>query len=242
MNRYKIELAYNGEGFSGWQKQKNAIGIQSYIEDCISKLLSSDVEIIGCGRTDTGVHAKYFVAHFDTDVMFDNNNLVHKLNNFLNQNIIIFSITPTDNNFHARFSAKSRTYEYYISKVKDPFYYMYAWQYYRNLNIALMKEACDSLFCYTDFTSFSKLHTDVKTNNCEFFKADVSENDSTIKFTFTANRFLRNMVRALVGTIVEVGENKISVVDFKKIIESKDRSKAGQSAPAHGLFLTDLKY
>lgn len=240
--RYKIELAYNGSGFHGWQKQINAISVQETIENALSLLISEKVVITGCGRTDTGVHAKYFAAHFDSSTKINSDEIVRKLNAFLGNEIVIYKISKTSDDFHARFSAKSRTYMYFIRTEKDPFGYSYSWNIFFDLNIDKMREAGQKLLDYTDFTCFSKLHTDVKTHNCKILNVRLIRTGMGIVFIITADRFLRNMVRAIVGTLVEVGKNRISVEDFCRIIESKDRSKAGQSAPAQGLFLMDVRY
>ncbi|MDR2836035.1 MAG: tRNA pseudouridine(38-40) synthase TruA [Bacteroidales bacterium] len=239
--RYKIELSYNGSEYFGWQKQPNNKTIQQTIEDAFLLIFKDKVEIIGCGRTDTGVHAKQYFAHFDSKNIFS---LVEteKLNKYLPDSINIISINKTSDNFHARFSAISRTYEYYISTSKNPFYNNLSWYIFQKLNVDLMQEAVNQLYNYSDFTSFSKLHTDVKTNNCKIINANFTIKEDFIILRITADRFLRNMVRAIVGTLIEVGKEKLSVKDFCKIIESKNRCAAGQSVPAKGLFLVSVEY
>lgn len=239
--RYKIELTYNGSEFHGWQRQPNAISVQQIIEDAISLLFKENIELVGCGRTDTGVHTKYYVAHFDCDTEF-NSDIINKLNRYLPNTISIFSINKVSSDFHSRYNAKSRTYEYIISTYKDPFSIGFSWYIPQELNIELMNEAANLLLNYSDFTSFSKLHTDVKNNNCKISNAYFTKDKNKIIFTITADRFLRNMVRAIVGTLVNVGKCKISISDFCKIIETKNRCEAGQSAPAGGLFLVDVVY
>ena len=218
MVRYFIELAYNGSRYHGWQIQPGASSVQEEINRALSTLLRQDIYVVGAGRTDTGVHASFFVAHFDIEC----------------------ELPEPDK--HARFSAISRTYKYYIDKTKDPFTYPFAWKAYPLPDIQAMNEACRVLFDYTDFTSFSKLHTDVKTNNCIIYEAQWEETDKQLIFTVKANRFLRNMVRAIVGTLIDVGRGKLTPEDVRKIIESKNRCNAGTSVPAQALFLCHIEY
>lgn len=239
--RYKLELCYNGRDFCGWQRQPNAKTVQQTIEDAFELLFKNKIELVGCGRTDTGVSAKYFVAHFDSEMTFGDEHLF-KLNRYLPTAIALFSVTQTTTDFHARFSAKSRTYEYFIDLKKNPFSQEFAWFVPQKLNIIEMQKAVNQLFNYRDFTSFSKLHTDVKTNNCKIFCAEFIETNNQLIFRISADRFLRDMVRAIVGTLVELGKGKLTTKDFCNIIEKKDRGKAGQSAPANGLFLVDCQY
>ena len=244
-NRYFIKLAYNGKNYHGWQMQDNAITIQSVINDALSKLLEEEINVTGCGRTDTGVHAKEFYAHFDIKEILNKNdrdNIVFKLNNFLDDSIAIFDIFPVKPNAHARFDAISRTYQYFIIRQKDPFEYDFSYYVYGDINIDLMNKGAKILFEYEDFTSFSKLHSDVKTNNCKILDTKWIEKGDKLIFTITADRFLRNMVRAIVGTLLDIGKKKISLTDFRKIIESKNRCDAGYSVPAKGLFLTKIEY
>ncbi|MDR2010333.1 MAG: tRNA pseudouridine(38-40) synthase TruA [Bacteroidales bacterium] len=239
--RYKIELSYNGRDFHGWQKQPNAASVQQTIEEAISLIFKDKIDLTGCGRTDTGVHAKQYIAHFDSEFEY-NSKHTEKLNRYLPDSISIFSIKETYPDFHARFDAKSRTYEYVIATEKNPFTIGFSWYIPWELDINLMKEAADKLYNYNDFTSFSKLHTDVKTNNCRIIDVKFIEEKGRILFMITADRFLRNMVRAIVGTLTDVGKKKINVNDFCKIIENKDRGFAGKSAPAEGLFLLNIEY
>lgn len=245
MQRYFLELAYNGKNYNGWQVQDNAPSVQQAINDAISVVLQQKVNIVGCGRTDTGVHARQFYAHFDTEDYpqeLDLNSLKNKLNGILSSDISIYSIFPVKTDLHARFSAIKRTYEYKITTRKDPFDFDYTYYLPYSLNIDLLNEAANLLLTYSDFTSFSKLHTQVKTNNCKIEKAHWESKDHSLVFKISADRFLRNMVRAIVGTLIDVGREKISIQDFKTIIESKNRSNAGLSVPAKGLYLTEVKY
>lgn len=239
--RYKTELCYKGTKYSGWQRQPNATTIQQILEDSINLIFRDNIELCGCGRTDAGVHAKFYVAHFDSDKIY-NSSSVKKINKYLPEDISIFNIKPTNEDFHARFSAKSRTYEYVISTKKNPFNNGLSMYYPNPLKIDLMNEALLKLYDYSDFTSFSKLHTDVKTNNCKIIDSGIRTEDDRIIIYITADRFLRNMVRAITGTLIEVGRGKIDISDFCNIIESRNRSDAGQSLPAEGLYLTNIKY
>ena len=245
MQRYFIELAYNGQNYNGWQIQENAPSIQQTINEAISTVLQQKVNIVGCGRTDTGVHARQFYAHFDFKKSIhkiDLNSLVGKLNGILSWDISIKNIFLVEPELHARFGAIKRTYEYKISKRKDPFYHDLAYNCPYQLDIDLMNEAASILLKYDDFTSFSKLHTQTKTNNCKIEEAHWTEKDHLLIFKISADRFLRNMVRAIVGTLIDVGRGKISIEDFKTIIDSKNRSNAGFSVPAKGLYLTEVLY
>ncbi len=242
MKRYFIYLAYNGKNYCGWQIQPNGITIQEELEKSLNVLLRDTISITGAGRTDTGVHAQHMVAHFDYSGDLEENILCEKLNRILSKDITIYKIVPVISSAHARFDALSRTYKYYITHRKDPFLYEYLYKVTYPLNYSAMNEAAGILSEYTDFTSFSKLHTDVKTNNCNIMSAQWQEENGNWVFTIKADRFLRNMVRAIVGTLIEVGRNKISLTDFRKIIESKNRGNAGTSAPAHALFLTNIEY
>ena len=226
--RYFITLSYDGAAYHGWQIQPNGNSIQETLQKALSTILRNNIEIIGAGRTDTGVNASKMVAHFDTDKSFDATQL---------------AIVPVSSEAHARFSATSRTYHYYISLSKSPFTRHYAYRYPLPLDFQLMNEAAKHLFDYQDFTSFSKLHTDVKTNNCKIMRAEwVQKDDDTWMFIIQADRFLRNMVRAIVGTLLEVGRCKITIQQFCQIIESKNRCSAGSSVPGNALFLSDINY
>lgn len=240
--RYFIEFSYNGKNYFGYQIQPKDISVQEELEKALSTILREEIKTTGAGRTDTGVHAKRMFAHFNTEQVL-NEKLVHQLNSFLPADIGIRRIFQVKDDFHARFDATFRTYEYYISLEKNPFTQDSAWQHWRkSLDINKMNEACKILFEYEDFTSFAKLHTDNKTNLCKIYKAEWEQNGTELKFTISANRFLRNMVRAIVGTMVEVGSGKIQPEDVRKVIENKNRNSAGTSAPAHALFLVDVGY
>ena len=197
---------------------------------------------MGAGRTDTGVHAKEMYAHFDFETTFDNKNLVHKLNSYLPKDIVVYNITPVLNEAHARFDATKRTYEYHIHSFKDVFLQDQSWYFHQNLDLDLMNEASKLLFNHTDFQCFSKVNTDVNTFDCTIFEAHWTQRNEKMIFTISANRFLRNMVRAIVGTLVYVGLHKITLEDFNEIIKSKNRDKAGFSVPAHGLYFTKIDY
>ncbi len=240
--RYCIEFSYNGKNYFGYQVQPNVVSVQEEMEKALSTILREEIKTTGAGRTDTGVHAKKMFAHFDTGTVLDET-LYRKLNSFLPPDISVKKIFKVKDDFHARFDATYRTYEYYISLDKNPFTQESAWQHWkRGLDLDKMNEACKILFEYEDFTSFAKLKTDNKTNICKIYKAEWEQQGSELKFTVSANRFLRNMVRAIVGTMVEIGLEKIKPEDLRKVIEDKHRNSAGTSAPAHGLFLVDVGY
>lgn len=243
MNRYFIYLGYNGKNYCGWQIQPNGRTIQQSLEEALATLLRRPVPVVGAGRTDAGVHARLMVAHFDWDEpLGDLSFLAEKLNRLLPKDIAVYRIVPVLPEAHARFDATSRTYRYYISRNKNPFNYDFVYRILAPLDFDAMNEACTVLFDYIDFTSFSKLHTDVKTNNCRIKQACWEKEGEVWVFTIRADRFLRNMVRAIVGTLLEVGRGKLTVSGFRDIIEAKDRGKAGTSVPGHALFLTDVTY
>ena len=245
MARYFLQLSYDGSDFHGWQIQQNADTVQAALDAALSAYLSENIETVGAGRTDTGVHASFFVAHFDCSCNnLDENQTTHlyKLNSILPQSIVLKKIKKMPDNANARFDAISRTYYYYTHQSKNPFLNKYSVLLTGNIDIELMNEAAKKLFDYTDFTSFSKLHTDVKTNNCKISEAFWHTCGNQLVFQITANRFLRNMVRAIVGTLLDVGRKRITIDEFCKIIEQKDRCCAGKSVAAKGLFLTDIKY
>ena len=241
--RYFIHLAYNGTPYHGWQIQPNATSVQETLNKAFSVLLQSEINLMGAGRTDTGVHAKEMYAHFDFEASIDIPNLVHKLNSFLPKDIVIYDIIPVHDDAHTRFDATKRTYEYHIHQFKNPFLDELSWYFHQDLEVELMNEAAKLLFNYTDFECFSKVNTDVNTFECTIFEAHWKrcENDQLV-FTISANRFLRNMVRSIVGTLINIGLQKITIEDFAQIIESKSRDKAGFSVPAHGLYLTQITY
>lgn len=244
MNRYFIYLAYDGKKFCGWQKQPNGTSVQATLENALSVLLREpEIPVTGAGRTDAGVHARRMVAHFDRPAPLDDPAfLTGKLNRFLPKEIAVDRIVPVRPDAHARFDALSRTYRYYVTSRKDPFRFEQALYLPGTYDFDAMNRAAAVLSEYRDFTSFSKLHTDVKTNNCRITEAVWNAGDDGYVFTIRADRFLRNMVRAVVGTLFEVGRGKLTPEGFRGIIEARDRGKAGTSAPAHALYLTDVTY
>ncbi len=250
--RYFIYLAYDGKNYHGWQIQPNGNSIQAELSEAVSLFVKKETEVIGAGRTDAEVNASLMVAHFDIEspILSDNGQdfetwLAHKLNRKLPADISVYRVVRVNDEAHARFSATARTYQYHITTVKSPFNRYYTYRFPQPLDFALMNQAAKHLFDYTDFTSFSKLHTDAKTNDCTIMKAEwkQSETDSNEWiFTITANRFLRNMVRAVVGTLLEVGRGAMTIEQFCQTIEKKDRCAAGTSVPGNALFLTDIQY
>lgn len=240
--RYFLEFAYKGTNYHGWQYQPNATSVQETLTKAISTILKTEIELVGAGRTDSGVHAKQMFAHFDYDMEIEVSYLCHKLNSFLPKDIAILNIYKVHNEAHARFDASKRTYEYHIHTKKDAFESNDSWYYQNELNIDKMNEACKILFNHIDFECFSKVHTEVNTFNCKIFEANWKQINNGFVFTIAADRFLRNMVRAIVGTMINIGLEKVSLHDFVQIIESKDRKKAGFSVPAHGLYLTKVEY
>ena len=239
-----MRLGYRGAAYHGWQVQPQDTSVQQTIEEALATLLRVATPVTGAGRTDAGVNARLMVAHFDVEQPIGNvERLKHSLNALLPPDIAIYGITPVHDDAHARFDATSRTYKYFAVTQKDPFRYPLSWKCPPDLDFDLMNQAAARLLDYTDFTSFSKLHTDVKTNNCRITHAQwTREGDSQWVFTITADRFLRNMVRAIVGTLVEVGRHKMTVEEFCQVIERKDRCAAGTSMPGHALFLWDITY
>lgn len=252
--RYFITFSYDGTCYHGWQIQPNGVSVQEVLQNALSTLLRTSIAVVGAGRTDAGVHARMMVAHFDivkqdSDCVsqaaseIDCGQLVYKLNKILPHDIAIQKVERVADDLHARFSATSRTYHYFIHTNKDPFLRAYSWQIYGMLDFRKMNEAAHILMGYRDFTSFSKVNTDTKTNLCTITEAHWDEIEPGVwRFTITANRFLRNMVRAIVGTLVEVGRGKLSLDGFKKVIEEQNRCSAGESVPGNALFLVDIKY
>ena len=240
--RYFLELSYAGTRYHGWQTQPNAVTVQEIIEKAMSLLLRTHVKITGAGRTDAGVHARQMFAHFDLDIDIVPVDLTYKLNSFLPDDIAIHQIHRVTDEAHARFDAKTRSYQYFINRHKNPFLTGTSWYLAKDLDVVLMNNAARILLDFKDFKSFSKVHTNVKTFICDIRHAEWQINENQLVFNITADRFLRNMVRAIVGTLVDVGLHKKSLDDFKKIIESRDRSNAGFSVPAKGLFLTEITY
>ena len=242
MQRYFIYLAYDGTNYHGWQIQPNGISVQECLMKALATFLRREIEVIGAGRTDAGVHASLMVAHFDSDELLDTTSVTDKLNRLLPPDISIYRVCRVRPDAHARFDATARTYKYYVTTSKYPFNRQYRWRLYNQLNYERMNEAARILFEYNDFTSFSKLHTDVKTNNCHIQHAGWTQEGDIWVFTIRADRFLRNMVRAIVGTLLEVGRGRLTIDGFRNVIEAKDRCKAGTSVPGHALFLVDVTY
>ena len=240
--RYFIKLAYNGTQYHGWQYQPNAASVQETMNKAFSVLLNTTINLMGAGRTDTGVHAKEMYAHFDFENPMDIRSLVHKLNSYLPKDIVIYDIIPVHDDAHTRFDATKRTYEYHINTFKDVFSQEQSWYFHQKLDIDLMNKAAQILFNHTDFQCFSKVNTDVNTFDCTIFEAYWKQENGNLIFTISANRFLRNMVRAIVGTLINIGLHKSTLADFTAVIESKNRDKAGFSVPAHGLYLTKIEY
>jgi tRNA pseudouridine38-40 synthase len=241
--RYFIQLAYKGTDFHGWQSQPNADSVQERIETALSTLLKKTTPVIGAGRTDTGVHASQYYAHFDTGIEVNENEFAYKLNALLPHTVTIFNIFKVKDDAHARFDATSRSYEYRILLENNPFLLDTTWQLQnRKFDVDLMNEAAQILLNHSDFKAFSKSKTDVNNYFCTITKALWILNKSELTFYISANRFLRNMVRAIVGTLLEVGERKMSLKEFEQVILSQNRSEAGLSVPAKGLFLTEIKY
>ena len=274
MARYFVELSYDGTNYHGWQSQPNAVTVQQVMEQAFTTLLKEEIALTGCGRTDTGVHASRFVAHFDSeqsdlglpagpdlhsgftqhkgstqhngftqrDGLSQQMDLVYRLNGYLPDDIAVHGISRVDDSMHARFSAKYRKYIYVIRKTKPLFNRPFCYYYYADLDVDKMNAACEILKEQSDFTSFSKLHTDVKTNNCKIMEAVWTAREDGYDFTITADRFLRNMVRSIVGTMIGIGSGKMEPEEFRAVIEARDRGRAGMSAPAKGLFLVDVGY
>lgn len=240
--RYFLELSYNGKAYHGWQNQPNAISVQEVIEKALTLLLNTKIAIFGAGRTDAGVHAKQMYAHFDSEENINIEELAYKLNSFLPKDIAIHDIFEVQKDTHARFDALSRTYHYNISTSKNVFDYDFSYQIQKRLDVDAMNEACNILFKYKDFQCFSKSNTDVKTYNCDIKEAFWRVNNDKLTFIITADRFLRNMVRAIVGTMVNIGLGKLNPNELHNIIKSKNRGNAGFSVPANGLYLVDIKY
>jgi len=236
-------LSYCGKNYCGWQNQPNGISVQQRIEEALATWLREPTPIVGAGRTDAGVHALNMVAHFDAASPLDEEKTVEKLNRLLPRDIAIARLRRVVPEAHARFDAISRTYRYYLSTKKDPFWEEFSYFNNRSFNFVAMNEAAQFLKEYVDFTSFSKLHTDVKTNQCKIIRAQwTQETDSRWVFTIQADRFLRNMVRSVVGTLLEVGRGKLSLDGFRAVIEAKNRGKAGTSMPGKALVLADVEY
>ncbi len=242
MQRYFIYFSYNGTHYHGWQNQPNGISVQEMLEKALSTVLRTDTQVVGAGRTDSGVHARLMVAHFNASTLPDLLLFSNKLNSILPNDIAVYKVVKVTENAHARFDAISRRYEYHLVTEKSVFRNGLAARFANRIDFDKMNEAAALLPGYTDFTSFSKLHTDVKTNNCKINTAYWEKQNDVWVFTIEADRFLRNMVRAIVGTLLDVGHGKLSIEEFKAVIEAKDRCKAGASVPACGLYLVDIRY
>lgn len=241
--RYFLKLSYNGTNYHGWQRQDDAVTVQQEIEEKLSTIFQTETSILGCGRTDAGVHAKEFYAHFDIESPIENTNLItHKLNTMLSAGIAIQDLFMVDDEAHARFDATKRSYQYRITRTKNPFEEHTAYKYNQQLDIDSMNKVCELMLGEHDFGCFCKARADNFTNLCTVYEAKWKVESDLILFNITANRFLRNMVRAIVGTMLEIGQGRMDTEGFKQVLASKDRSAAGRSVPAHGLYLTRVEY
>ena len=240
--RYFLDIAYNGARYHGWQLQNNAHTLQAEVEEGLGKLFRQPIRITGSGRTDTGVHAEQQLVHFDVEQELEIEPWLYKINAVLPPDIWAKSLRPVKPDVHARFSAQSRRYEYRISRHKDPFRQKLVYYFPRPLDVEKMNQAAVLMLQWEDFECFSKIHTNVKHFRCNVWEARWEEEEDGLVFYVAANRFLRNMVRAIVGTLLQVGQDRMSVQEFQEVLESRDRSKAGRSAPADGLFLVEVKY
>jgi tRNA pseudouridine38-40 synthase len=242
--RYFIFISYKGTSYHGWQLQPNSVTVQKILENALSVILGEEISTTGAGRTDSGVHALFFCAHFDSlsPDLSEKEKLVFRLNRFLPEDISVSAIRKVHPDANARYSAISRTYQYFISRTKDPFFNSSSWFLHGDIDVKAMNQACGVLYRHSDFTSFSKLHSGSKTNICRIYDAQWEDKDNRLVFTIRADRFLRNMVRAIVGTLVEIGFGKMNQDEFEEIIIARDRCRAGTSAPAKGLFLVDIDY
>ncbi len=243
MKRFFVYFGYDGTAYHGWQIQPNGNSVQAELQRCLSTLLREEITVTGAGRTDAGVHARKMTAHFDTEQTIDCKQLAYKLNRILPNDIAVTEVKEVASDLHARFSAIARTYHYYIHTQKDPFLRNSSCELHYALDFDKMNEAAAKLLTYTDFGAFCKSHADVKTTLCQVTTARwVQQSSYSWYFEITANRFLRNMVRAVVGTLIDVGRGRLSIDDFCRIIEGKKRTDAGESMPAHALFLEDVSY
>jgi len=240
--RYFFEIAYNGKNYAGWQSQHNAIGVQSILEDALSKLLREEIKIVGSGRTDTGVHCKQQYFHVDIENEFDTPHFLQRLNSFLPKDIFIASVHKVKPDASARYNATERSYRYSITRKKNPFLDGLAWYHFKQADVALMNKAAGMLIGSHDFECFSKVKTDVNHFMCDIKKAEWKEHGDQLEFTISANRFLRGMVRSIVGTLLDVGSGKTSLKEFQHILSSRDRKKAGANVPPYGLYLIKVKY
>jgi tRNA pseudouridine38-40 synthase len=262
MSRYFVEISYKGTAYHGWQKQQNAVSVQETLDRALSTVLGESIETLGCGRTDTGVHASQFFAHFDTDIAISHEpratsdeelearssqliaeyKLIESVNALIGYDIAVKRFIKVADDAHARFDADSRSYEYHMHLKKDPFLTDYSYHYRWDLDMDRMNEAAKILFEYKDFSCFSKSNTQVKTFLCDIKQAEWKANNDRFIFYISANRFLRNMVRAIVGTLIEVGKGNMDLQGFRDVLDSKNRSEAGVSVPAEGLYLTKVQY
>jgi tRNA pseudouridine38-40 synthase len=245
MARYFVRLAYNGTPYHGWQIQHNARSVQQVLNEAFSLIMRDKIRLTGCGRTDTGVHAMEYYAHYESDKEYSSHELeklIFKINSYIDFEIAILDIFRVPEKLHARFSAARRTYEYHIARRKDPFGKGFSYYLFGKLDVEMMNAGAEYLLSVKDFTSFSKVDSDTKTNLCDLVYASWEERGDVLIFTITANRFLRNMVRAIVGTLLDLGTGKITLKELKEITESKNRSNAGESVPPWGLFLTKIEY
>lgn len=240
--RYFLELAYKGTNYHGWQVQANSYTVQEEINKALSLILRCPIETMGSGRTDTGVHARQQYLHFDISSVLNADDLLKRLNSVLPKDIAVYNLREVNRDAHARFSALSRSYKYYIALRKIPFEESLSWQCFRKLDLQKMNEASGILLTYRDFECFSRVKTEVNNFDCEIKEAFWEQNEEHLIFHITANRFLRGMVRAIVGTMVEIGAGKLDIEGFRSIIESKNRGKAGVSAPPEGLYLSSVIY
>lgn len=240
--KYFFEIAYHGKNYAGWQNQANAIGIQSVIENALSQIFRTEIKIIGSGRTDTGVHCEQQFFHCELEKPFEHDSLIQKLNSFLPRDIVVKAIRKVIPEANARFDALERTYHYRITRKKDPFLEGLAWHYFKPVDVQTMNKAAALLLGEHDFECFSKVNTDVNHFLCDIKKVEWREDGQMLEFTISANRFLRGMVRSIVGTLLDVGTGKTSLKEFQAIIQSRDRKKAGANVPPQGLYLTKVKY
>ncbi len=240
--RFRLDLQYEGSDYCGWQIQPDAPSVESEIEKALAILLQENIDVIGCGRTDTGVHASFYTAHFDTDLLIDTGTLLYKLQKILPPSIAIIAITPASSDFHARFSAKSRSYIYRLIQQKDPFETRHAYLYLGKLNLELMNTSCKDLIGTHEFTAFCKGQPSTDHYRCTVTQAHWIQTSKGLEFRISANRFLRNMVRAIVGTQIDIGTGKMSLDQHQRILVEGRRSDAGKSVPAHGLYLSAVEY
>ena len=242
-SRYFVTFAYDGTNYHGWQIQPNGNSVQEELQKALSTLLRESIEVVGAGRTDAGVHARHMAAHFETECLFDCAQLAYKLNRLLPRDISVADVYQVDSNMHARFSATLRTYHYYIHTRKNPFLRHYSCEMHYTLDFEAMNQAAGHLLSVKDFGAFCKAHADVKTTFCNVTEAVwVKDGECSWHFRISANRFLRNMVRAVVGTLIEVGRHRMTLDEFDRVVASGNRSKAGESMPGNALFLEDVKY